>query len=144
MAAVNTGRIVLGAVAGTVVWTAWSAFINMKILGERYVAAQQAGTFLKQPRYSYFMPVWILILLLLSLIIAWLYANVRATRGAGVGTALQVGVLVGFVAGFPISFSMATWSPISRAFPLWWMLELWVGAILSALIAGWLYKEPRA
>ncbi len=144
MASVNTGRVVLGAIAGAVVWLAWSIFINLKILGPRYEAAQQAGIFLKEPRFPFFMAAWILILFLLALIIAWLYASVRATRGAGPWTALQIGLMVGFAAGFPISFSLATWSPMSRRFPLWWMLELWVGSVLAALVAGWLYRERQA
>jgi hypothetical protein len=144
MAALNTGRVVLGAIAGTVVWFAWSSFVNLKVLAHRYAAAQQDGTILKQPRYSFFVPGWILTLFVLSLIIAWLYASVRTTWGAGPRSALLVGLVVGFAAGFPLSFSTATWSPISRAFPLWWMLDLWVGSVLAALIAGWLYRESRA
>ena len=77
----------------------------------------------------------------LSFILAWLYASVRATRGAGPGTALQLGILVGFAMGFPLNLSMATWSPLSRYFPLWWMIEMWVGAILATLVAGWLYRD---
>jgi hypothetical protein len=52
--------------------------------------------------------------------------------------------VVGFAAGFPTNFAMAVWAPFSRHFPLWWMLELWVGAILAALIAGWFYKDAQA
>ncbi len=144
MAAVNTGRVVLGAVAGTAVWLIWSTFINLKILGPRYAAAQEAGIFLKEPRFPFFVGAWILTLFILAFIIACLYASVRATRGAGPWTALQIGLMVGFAAGFPLSFSTATWSPISRRFPLWWMLELWVGSVLAALVAGWLYRERQA
>lgn len=144
MAAVNTGRVVLGAIAGTVVWVIWSTFIHLKILGPRYEAAQRAGLFLKEPRFPFFLGAWILILFVLALIIAWLYASVRATRGAGPGTALKIGLMIGFAAGFPISFSTAAWSPIGRRFPLWWMLELWVGSILAALVAGWLYRERQS
>jgi hypothetical protein len=30
---------------------------------------------------------------------------------------------------------------MSRIFPLWWMLDLWVGAMMASLVAGWLYKD---
>jgi len=30
---------------------------------------------------------------------------------------------------------------VSRFLPLGWMLDLWGGAILATLVAGWLYKE---
>ena len=141
MAAVNTRRVLLGAVAGGVVWSVWSILINVTVLGSRYATAQEAGWFLKQPRYPYFLPVWLLTLFLLSYMGAWFYASCRATRGAGPATALKVGLLVGFAAGFPLNFSQATWSPVDRVFPLWWMLELWVGALLAALVAGWLYRD---
>lgn len=141
MAAVNGRRILYGALAGGVVWTIWSMFINMVILRERYAAVQQTGGMLAHPRYSFFVPLWIVLLFVLSYIIAWLYASVRATQGAGPKTAAQVGFFVGFAAGFPTNFATATWAPFDRIFPLWWMLELWVGAILAALLAGWLYRE---
>jgi hypothetical protein len=141
MAAVNNRRIRLGALAGGVVWIIWSLVVNTLVLGARYRAAQESGVFLKQPRYPFFAAQWIIVLFLLSYILAWLYASARATRGAGPRTALMIGLFVGFAAGFPMNFSTATWAPFSRFFPLWWMLELWVGAILSALVAGWLYHD---
>jgi len=52
-----------------------------------------------------------------------------------------MGILVGFVAGFPINLSVATWVPVERIVPLWWMLDLWVGAILATVVAAWLYKD---
>lgn len=141
MAAVNTRRVVLGGVVGGVVWTIWTMVVNVAILGSHYAAAQGAGQLLKQPRYPFFLGYWIVTLFLLSQILAWLYASVRATRGAGPRTALAVGLLVGFAAGFPINLSCSTWAPFSRIFPLWWMIDLWVGSILATLVAGWLYKD---
>ena len=84
---------------------------------------------------------WIVILFVLAIIMAHLYVWARQTLGPGPGTALKIGFLVGFVAGFPENFAHATWSAVDRAFPLGWMLEIWVGAILATLVAGWLYKE---
>jgi hypothetical protein len=48
---------------------------------------------------------------------------------------------VGFASGFPLAFSLAAWAPFSRAISLWWMLDLWVGAILATLVAGWFYRD---
>jgi hypothetical protein len=141
MATVNTRRVWLGALAGWVVWLIWSGITNFAVLMPRYAAAQQAGTLLTQPRYPFFMPAWFVMLFVLAAICAWLYAGVRATRGAGPKTALCVGALVGFASGFPLTFSLAAWAPFSRVIPLWWMLELWVGAILATLVAGWLYRD---
>jgi hypothetical protein len=138
---VNTRRVALGAVAGGVVWSIWSMVVNAVILSGRYTEAQNSGLLAKQPRYPLFLVYWLITIFLLAYVVAWFYASVRATRGAGPGTALTVGLLVGFAAGFPINLSMASWSPISRTFPLWWMLDLWIGAILASLVAGWLYKE---
>lgn len=141
MAAVNTRRIVLGAVAGGVVWSIWDMAINVAVLGSKYAAAQQAGLFLKLPRYPFFAGYWIVTIFLLSYTLSWLYASARATQGAGPGTALTIGLLVGFAAGFPMNLSIATWYPLGRVYPLWWMLDLWVGALLAALVAGWLYRD---
>ena len=141
MGAVNTRRVWLGALAGWVVWLVWSSFANLVVLVPRYAAAQQAKLFLTQPRYPFFVPAWFVMLFVLAAICAWMYAGVRATRGAGPATAFKVGALVGFASGFPIAFSLASWAPFSRVIPLWWMLDLWVGAILATLVAGWLYKD---
>jgi hypothetical protein len=141
MPTVNTRRVLLGALAGGVVWNVWSVLINFMVLAARYPAAQEAGHFLKEPRYPYFLPVYIVTLFLLAYGGAWFYASVRATRGAGPTIALKVGLLLGFAAGFPTNFAQATWSPVDRVFPLWWMLELWAGAVLATLVAGWLYRD---
>lgn len=141
MAAVNTRRVLLGAVAGGVVWTIWTMIVNVAVLGPSYEAAQQAGHLLKDPRYPYFLPVWILTVFALSLVGARIYAAVRATFGPGPVTALRVGTMLGFAAGFPINFSVATWTPMDRIIPLWWTLDLWAGAILATFVAAWLYRE---
>jgi hypothetical protein len=141
MAAINGRRVLWGALAGGVVWNIWSMLINSVLLRANYAAAQQSGVMLVQPRYPFFIGVWIVMLFILAYIVAWLYASVRDTRGAGPKTAAQVGLFVGFMAGFPSNFAMAAWAPFPRVLPLWWMLELWFGAIFAALVAGWLYRE---
>jgi hypothetical protein len=143
MAAINTKRVLVGTIAGWVVWAAWSMVVNAVILAPQYESSEAAGQLLATPRYPVpvFMASWFVTLLILTCIAAHLYAWVRGTLGAGPGTALRVGILVGFVAGFPLSLSIATWVPVERIVPLWWMLDLWVGAILATLIAGWLYKD---
>jgi ABC-type amino acid transport system permease subunit len=136
----NTGRVWLGGIVGGVVWNAWSFLINMR-QAPFYDFMQRQGLFLKQPRYPGFVAQWIVLLFVMSIIVAHLYAWSRATSGAGPKTALRIGILVGFCAGFPSNFAQATWSPIPRVMPLGWMLELWGGAILAALVAGFLYKD---
>ncbi|MBI1940515.1 MAG: hypothetical protein HYS33_03290 [Acidobacteria bacterium] len=141
MAATNTRRVLLGGALGGVAWTVWTMVVNVVILGSRYAVGQEAGQLLKQPRYSLFLLYWIVSLFILSFVLAWLYAGVRATRGAGPRTALKLGLAVGFAASVPANYITATWLPVDRLFPFWWMIDLWVGAILAALVAGWLYKE---
>lgn len=140
--AVNRGRIWLGGLVGGVVWTIWNVVVTFVIIGApRYQEAQNAGYFLKQARYPAFGVQWTVMLFILALIMAYLYAWVRSTLGPGPMTALKIGALVGFASGFPSNFGTATWSPFERIFPLGWMLELWVGTILATLVAGALYKE---
>jgi len=140
--ALNKGRIWLGGLVGGVVWNAWSFVINTYgIQNARYVVAQNAGVFLKTPRYPFFVGQWILLLFILAIVVAHLYAWTRQTLGAGPGTALRVGFWVGLIGGFPVNFAQATWLNTSRALPLGWMIEMWLGSILAAMVAGWLYKE---
>jgi len=141
MVLVNTRRVFLGAAVGWIAWGVWSTIVNMVILVPRYAVAQEAGWLLVQPRYGFFVPAWFVVLFLLSLVAAWSYAGARATRGAGPATAIKVGAALGFASGFPIAFSLAAWAPFSRFIALGWMLDLWVGAIVATLVAGWLYKD---
>jgi len=139
---VNRGRVLLGGLAGGVVWTVWSFLTGYLVIGmARYDVATKAGLFLKEPRYHYFAAQWIFALFVISIILAQLYSWVRQTAGPGPKTALKLGFLVGFAAGFPLNFAQATWVPIDRMFPLGWMLDMWGGAILASLVAGWLYKD---
>jgi hypothetical protein len=141
MVLVNTRRVWLGAVVGWLAWGVWSTIINMVILVPKYAVAQKAGLVLTQPRYPFFIPAWFVLLFVLALVAAWSYAGARGTRGAGPATAIKVGATLGFASGFPIAFSLAAWAPFSRYIALGWMLDLWFGAILATLVAGWLYKD---
>jgi hypothetical protein len=136
----NTTRIWLGGIAGAVVWIAWGFFIGMR-QAPLYQAMQKQGLFLKESRYPFFAAQWILLILVMSILIAHLYAWARATAGAGLKTALKIGMIVGFCAGVPDNFAQAAWSPVPRVLPLGWMLDLWGGAILAAVVAGFLYKD---
>ena len=141
MSPVNTRRVALGALVGAVVWFLWSSFVNDVILKTLYADAQASGELLKEPRYHLFVLYWFVTLLVVSYVLAWLYAGVRATYGAGPNTALKAGIYAGFAIAFPLNLTAASWEPISRKFPLWWMLDLWVGAILSTFVAAWLYRD---
>jgi hypothetical protein len=96
---------------------------------------------LPQSRYPHFHFYWYLTLFLLTYLLTWMYVSVRATLGPGPITALRVGLLVGFVMSFPLGFMMACWAPFGRYISLWWMLDLWGGAIVATLVSAWLYKE---
>ena len=136
----NHARVWLGGIVGGIVWNAWSFFIGMK-QGPYYEAMQKQGLFLKESRYPFFVGQWILLIFVMSIILAYLYAWSRNTAGAGPKTALKLGILVGFCAGFPGNFAQAAWSPVPRELPLGWMLDTWIGMILASLVAGFLYKE---
>ena len=139
---VNRGRVYLGGLAGGLVWFVWSFVVNDFIVGTaRYQAEQASGRFLAQPRYPFFVGQWAVVLFVAGIVVAHLYAWARQTSGPGPATALKIGFLVGFIGGFPDNFALATWLPSPRIFPLGWMLEMWVGAILATMVAGWLYKE---
>lgn len=137
---VNKARVWMGGIAGGVVWSVWSFVIGMK-LNPLYAAMQNSGHFLKEPRYPFFAGQWILTLFIMSILLAHLYAWSRATTGPGAMTAVRIGMIVGFCAGVPLNFATATWSAIPRLLPLGWMLDLWGGAILATLVAGFVYKD---
>jgi len=141
MAAIRTRRVILGTLAGGVVWIIWSSAISFLVLMPRYADAQKAGWLLVEPRYRLFVLYWFVMLFLLTYILTWVYVAVRNTLGPGPVTALRVGLLMGFLSGFPISFSLSTWAPFSRVIPMGWLMDLWVGAILATFVSASIYKE---
>jgi hypothetical protein len=138
--AINRSRVWLGGIVGGVVWTIWSFLVGMS-QASLYASMQSQGLFLKESRYPFFTGQWILLLFIMAILLAHLYAWSRATLGPGPRTALLIGLFVGFCAGFPGNFAQAAWSPVPRVLPLGWMLDLWIGCILAALVAGWLYRD---
>jgi hypothetical protein len=136
----NTARVWMGGIAGGVVWSAWSFFVGTR-LAPLYAAMQKQGLFLKESRYPFFAAHWIGLIFVMSILIAHLYAWARATAGPGAKTAVKIGMIVGFCAGVPGNFAQSAWSPVPRMLPLGWMLDLWIGAILAAVVAGFVYKE---
>jgi hypothetical protein len=141
MSTVNAKRVWIGGIAGGVLWIVWAIIVNFVFLMPKYTAAQEAQTMLVDPRYPFFMIVWMVQFLVLGVLLSALYAAVRGSWGAGAGTAVKVGLIVGFAAGFPVNFYTSAWVPFSRVIPLGWLLELLVGSVLAALVAGWLYRE---
>ena len=141
MATVNKKRVALGVVVGGLAWGIWSMLVNAVILSSHYAAAQESGALLKAPRYPLFLVYWFLGLFIFTYILMWIYLSLRETLGPGPKTALRVGFLVGFAIAFPINLSIAAWVPIERVFPLWWMMDLWLGSILATFISAALYKE---
>ena len=71
----NRSRVWLGGLAGGVVWLVWSFLVGQVVIGNaRYLAAQNAGLFLKESRYPFFVGQWIVIVFVLAIIVAHLYA----------------------------------------------------------------------
>jgi hypothetical protein len=143
MAGVNTNKVWIGGVAGGIVWLVWAMIINFALLMPMYETAMATGTMLTEEtmRYPFFMFVWMGQFPVLGVLLAALYAAVRNTWGPGPITAIKVGLIGGFLAGFSVNFYLATWATFARSIAGGWLLELLVGAVLSTLVAGWLYKE---
>ena len=115
--------------------------MNFALLGRLYEEGQDAGHFLKEPRYGFFAGGWIVTLLLLGIGLAWLYASARGTHGKGFVTAVKVGLVAGLIAGFPGNFAQAAWSALPRMVALGWMLDTVVGCVLATVVAGWYYRD---
>jgi hypothetical protein len=138
---VDLRRVALAGLAGGIVWSGWSAFINLGVLQERYAAAKEGERLLLEPRYPFYVAGSYVILFILALVIAWLYAWIRPARGKGLLTAVPIGFLVGLVAGLPANYNVVCLVDIDKLFPLWWMLDFWVGSVLAALVAGFVYRD---
>ena len=149
MAAINSRRVWLGALVGGIVFFVWSMVVEFGLsavlVGQaRMDIAGMNQWFLKQPRVpvAVFFVVWTLSLFLIAYGLSWAYAHLRASAGAGPGTAAKLGLAVGFAAGFPLEFAHSVFQPLSARYGIMWMIEMGIGCILTALAAGWMYREP--
>lgn len=143
MSSINYKRVAMGTAAGGVVWLIWEFVWTLIWVSLFFDRPEEAMKMTTEPRYgagSHY-AVWFPTMFLLSGTVAWLYAAVRSTLGQGPKTAFLIGCSVGFAAGFPANFFTANWLDVNRLIPLHWTVDLWVGCILAALVAGWLYKE---
>ena len=127
----NTARVWLGGIAGGVVWNAWGFFIQMRQAPFYEAARKDKDSSSGNRAISFSLARGFLLIFVMSILQAYIYAWSRATAGAGPKTALKIGMIVGFCAGVPGNFAQATWSPVPRMFPLGWMLEMWIGAIVA-------------
>jgi uncharacterized membrane protein YczE len=149
--AINGRRVWLGALVGGIVFFVWSMFMEFGVayvwVGKaRMDIAMNAGWFLKEPRLpaSIFLVLWTLSLFAVAYGLAWAYAVMRPTAGAGPKTALKLGAFVGFAAGFPLQLAHTLFEPLSARYGILWMVEMGVGCVLAALVAGWLYRDASA
>ena len=141
MAAVNKKRVALGVVVGGLAWGIWSTLVHAVILSSAYTTAYASKALIEGGRYKFFLPYWFIALFVITYILTWIYLSLRETLGPGPMTALRVGFLVGFAIACPMNLIVATWVPIERVFPLWWMMDLWLGSILATFVSAALYKE---
>ncbi len=141
MAAVNKTRVAVGVLTGGLVWSIWSTVVHAVILSNAYKGAYASKALIEGGRYKMFLPYWFLALFIITYILMWTYLSLRETLGPGPKTAIRVGFLVGFAIAFPINLIVATFVPVERILPFWWMMDLWVGAILATFVSAALYKE---
>jgi len=137
----NYGRIVLGGIVGGIAYTIVSIVVNMAALGARYELLQGKNVFRAEPRLP-FLPIYILLLLAVSIGLVWLYAAARTRLGPGPKTALTVGLLVGLIAAVPHALAQYCWSYVGGFVSLWQGIEVIVGSVLATLVGGWMYREP--
>lgn len=143
MAAINSKRVLLGAVAGAVVWSIWTSMVTMGVLGSTYAAEEKSGQVLATPRFGgpMFFLSWFLTIFVVSGLCASLYAAVRDTWGPGLRTALILGLILGFLGAFPLSLSITSWLAVNPKVPLFWLLDVWVGIAMATFVGAYLYKD---
>ena len=143
MTAINSKRVLLGALAGAVVWSVWTSMVTMVVLGSTYAAGEKAGQVLATPRFGgpLFFLSWFLTIFVVSGLCATVYAAVRGTWGARPRTALILGLILGFLAAFPLNLSIISWLAVNPKVPLFWLLDVWVGITMATFVGAYFYKD---
>ena len=139
MAAINTGKVVVGGLAAGVVMNAIDFVTNMYILGDR----MKADMLRVNPQLWANMndmgklPMFLAVDFAFGIMLVWLYAAIRPRFGSGAGTAMKAGVfmwLVGTAIEFYFAeaglFSMSLFALSGVASLVSMLLSAWVGALL--------------
>ena len=137
----NYGRIVLGGIAGGVAYNLVSIVVNVAALAGRYQLLQSQRVYRAEPRLP-FMPIYILLLFVLSIGLVWLYAVARPRLGPGPATALKVGLAFGLLAAVPHALAQYCWTFAGGVVSLWQGIETVLGSTAATLVGAWLYREP--
>jgi hypothetical protein len=141
MADLNCKRIVIGGLLGGLVWNIWSFIINGVLLSGRYENEILGGRLMRESRYPYFLAYWVVLLFLLGMGLAWLYAASRSSLGPGPLSAVKVGLVVGIIGGLPGNLAQMFWAGVSQWMPLGWAADMVGGCVLATLASGWYYRE---
>jgi len=145
MARINVGRVLLGGIVAAVVLFMADGFIHSKLLHEHWLAAMKAaGRSVQAEDHGPDLTYFAVSELLRGLVLAWVYAAIRAHFGAGPKTAI-IASLVVWALMFPIPFL----SEVPIGFYSTTMLAMWslyelITTLLAGLVAGALYKDPAA
>lgn len=143
MAAINSKRVLLGAVAGAVVWSVWTSMVTMVVLGSTYAAEEKAGQVLASPRFGgpLFFLSWFLTIFVVSGLCVSIYAAVRDAWGPRPRTALILGLILGFMSAFPLNLCITSWLAVNPKVPLFWLLDVWVGVTMATFVGAYFYKD---
>lgn len=138
---INYGKLILGGILAAVVLMVVGMIVHGMILESHYEFFQKQGAVLAEPREMGWL-VHVAGTLLSGMAISGLYVMGRKFSGPGPKTAIRVGWAVGL---FTIGGAAAeyTFYNLGGMIPLLTWVGNVAGAILAALVAGWVYKDPK-
>lgn len=144
MSRINTGRLILGAVAAGVLMFLADGFIHEVLLHRFWVETMTAAgrnVAANESEHGYGLVYFAVHELLKGLALAWVYVAMRSRFGAGAKTAALAGLTVWAIL-FPLPFiadiPTGIYSP--RLTALWSLYEI-VPTVAGGLVAAFLYKE---
>jgi hypothetical protein len=142
MGHINVGRVVIGGIVAAVILFIAGFIIHGAILGNDWMAWQNAGHMPLALSHGEAVVVWILLSLVNGFTGVWIYAGIRPRYGAGVQTALIAGVMLWLAGGLTAALAQFALGNVPHKVVV-------VGAIggliadLIAIVAGaYLYREP--
>lgn len=141
MAAIDSGRVVMGGVVAGIVMNVLDTVTNMTIMKDDMSAlAQRLG---QDPgammSFSAAAP-WILVDFLLGFAVVWNYAAIRPRFGAGPATAL-LAIVAPYVVVTAVIFGFTSMGLMPMATFVKGAVTSLVTMAIGSLAGGWVYKE---
>ncbi|MEW5807274.1 MAG: hypothetical protein AB1756_08025 [Acidobacteriota bacterium] len=135
----NVKRWFIAFIVVFIIFFALDWFFNSVCLMKQYEAT--AHLWRPKDEMMGFMPVWIVIDIIWSLLFCYIYTKGYEGKGKGIAEGLRYGLWLGLFVTIPMALGVYTYMPIPGRLALGWFITGMFTYLLCGLVLGLIYKK---